>query len=169
MKKLYLAIILLLAFCVQSSAQKERKQRPHFSPQEFTQKQEAFIIREAKLSPFESANFFPLYHKLGKEKFEINRKIWHLMGRAKNTGLKEKEYAEILEAADKLQIEKAKLESSYHQKFRKVLSTEKVLRVIDADIKFDRHVLKEMTRQQPKPMNMSCDSICFPQKTESGI
>ncbi len=159
MKRIPVFIFLLLAFCLQAAAQNNKGHQPRFSPQEFTQKKEAFIIREAKLLPHEAANFFPLYHKMGKDKFEISGKIWKLMQRARTSGLKEKEYASILAEIDKLQLEKVKLENSYHQKFCKVLSTEKVLRVIAADMKFERHILKEMVHRHPKPMSMNSDSL----------
>lgn len=154
MKLLHISFALLLIFSLPARAQDDKGKPRRFSPQEFIQRQEAFIVKEVGLSTYEAANFFPLYHNMGKEKFELNRKIRIQMRKARTPGLTEKEYAGILEEMDKLQVEKVKLEADYHQKFRKVLPTDKVLRVIDADIKFDRMILKEMVRHRPNPMNM---------------
>lgn len=150
MKTLYLFLALLPAFAAQARAQRGEERPPRFSPQEFTKRQVAFIIKDAGLSPCEAACFFPLYHSMGKEKFELDRRIMKLMEQGKASGLRESRYADILAEADKLQVEKAKLEAGYHQKFRKVLPAKKVLLVIDADMKFNRQVLREMMHRRTR-------------------
>lgn len=152
MKLPHVLIIALFAFSFQAHAQDNWKRTPpRFSPQEFTQRQEAFIIKESGLSTYEAANFFPLYRSMGKDLFELNRNIRKQMKRSRTPGLTEKEYAEILDTIDRLHVKKAELTRDYHQKFRKVLPTEKVLRVINADAKFDRQMLKEMMHHRFHP------------------
>ena len=109
MKLLHISFALLLIFSLPARAQDDKGKPRRFSPQEFIQRQEAFIVKEAGLSTYEAANFFPLYHNMGKEKFELNRKIRIQMRKARTPGLTEKEYAGILEEMDKLQVEKVKL------------------------------------------------------------
>jgi len=145
MKRFRLTIlfsVLLTAVCFAD----EFQDRPRFSPQEFMQKREEFIIKKAGLSPTEAAGFFPLYRQLEKEKMKIDRKVGGLVHKSHEQGTDEKEAQEIISEIDKLQLQKVKLENSYHQKYRKVISAQKILRVFQADWLFSRHVLKQMSR-----------------------
>ena len=134
--------MLLTAVCFAD----ELQDRPRFSPQEFMQKREEFIIKKAGLSPGEAASFFPLYRQLEKEKMKIDRKIGGFIHKSREQGTDEKEAQRIISEIDKLQLQKVKLENSYHQKYRKVISAQKILRVFRADWLFSRHVLKQMSR-----------------------
>ena len=149
MKRFRLTILfsmLLTAVCFAD----EFQDRPRFSPQEFMQKREEFIIKKAGLSPAEAASFFPLYRQFEKEKMKIEKKIGGLVHKAFDSGVDEKEAQSIISEIDKLQLQKVKLENSYHQKYRKAITAQKILRVFQADWLFSRHVLKQMAKpRQP--------------------
>lgn len=153
MKRFRLTILfsmLLTAVCFAD----EFQDRPRFSPQEFMQKREEFIIKNAGLSPAEAASFFPLYRQFEKEKMKIEKKIGGLMHKAFDSGVDEKEAQSIISEIDKLQLQKVKLENSYHQKYRKAITAQKILRVFQADWLFSRHVLKQMAKprhERPRP------------------
>ena len=130
----------------------EFRDRPRFSPQEFMQKREGFIIKKAGLTPGEAARFFPLYRRLEKEKMKIDRKIGGLVHKSRGQGVDERAAQNIIREIDKLQLQKVKLENDYHQKYRKVISAQKILRVFHADWLFSRHVLRQMAhRNAPRP------------------
>lgn len=150
MKKLSIAIIIALVVPAIAFAE-EPQERRKFSPQEFVQKREEFISREAGLTAAEGSAIFPLMRKMEKERMEIDRKVGSLMHRGSQPGISEKEAQSILEQIDKLTLEKTKLENAYHQKYRKAIPAGKVLRVYQADWKFSRQVLKHMSRQRPGP------------------
>lgn len=126
-------------------ASKERKNKePHFSPKEFMKKQEAFIIKEAGLSPAEAGFLFPLFNELKQKQRETNDKIRNLSKQGRNKNLQEHQYRSILKQIDQLEQTKVNLEQTYHEKWRKQLSNKKILSVIDADHRFDRRMLKHM-------------------------
>lgn len=147
MKRISILFTLALLVVIPAMAedpQPEGQQR-RFSPQEFMKKQEGFIIREAGLSSAEAAKFFPVFHELGKKNFDIDRQIKQQARRGSDPSLSEKEAVKVLAEIDRLQLAKAKLNSTYHQKFRKILSAKKTLKVIEADAKFGRVILKQMS------------------------
>lgn len=149
MKRFRLTILfsmMLVAVCFAD----EFQDGPKFSPQEFMQKREGFIIKKVGLSPTEAAAFFPLYRQFEKEKMKIERKIGGLVHKAFDSGVDEKEAQEIISEIDKLQLQKVKLENAYHQKYRKAISAQKVLKVFQADWLFSRHVLKQMAKSRPE-------------------
>jgi hypothetical protein len=148
MKRFGLLVILFL-FIGEVSAQGPNG-KPRFSPEEFRQKQEEFIIREALLSPAEAARFFPVYHELGKKKFEIDRKIRIAVRRSFKSELSEGEAQKVLSQIDKLQVQKVRLEQTYHEKFRRMLSAQKTLRIMAADAKFDRMLLRNLAPPRNK-------------------
>lgn len=142
MKKILLVIFLLgLTDCMLAQAPEAGRK---FSPEEFRHKQEDFITKNAGLSPMEAAQFFPLFHELGMKKFKIDRKIRSCVRKAHDSSLSESEAREILTSIDKLEIEKARLTRGYHVKFAKVLSSTKLLKVIDADSRFSRMLLRKI-------------------------
>lgn len=124
-----------------------------FSPAEFIKREEAFITRHAGLTAKEAAAFFPLLHEKEAKDREIRRQMDALVKRSHNPNISESECRQILNQMATLDLQKTKLENSYHAKYRKVLSAKKTLRVIDACHRFDRAVIKHMMRpdeQRPK-------------------
>ena len=58
--------ILLMAFVVAMQTHAQDK-RPKFSPEKFKADMEQFIVKEACLTPEESAKFFPVYDEMQKK------------------------------------------------------------------------------------------------------
>lgn len=119
-----------------------------FSPAEFIKHEEAFITRNASLTPKEAAAFFPLLHEKEAKDREIRKQMDALVRRSHNPNISESECRQILNQMAALDLQKTKLENSYHTKYRKVLSAKKTLRVIDACHRFDREIIKHMMRPE---------------------
>ncbi len=141
-------IIAMLSLSVNCFAD-EQQDRRKFSPQEFVQKRNEFIANKAGLTAKEASALFPIYQDIEKRKFNYDRQIGKLMHDGQNPNISEKEAQRILAEIDKLQLEKAKLDNTFHQKGRKVVSAQKILRVMHADWEFSRHVLREMSKNKP--------------------
>ncbi|MEI3531274.1 MAG: hypothetical protein V8Q65_03180 [Bacteroidaceae bacterium] len=107
MKRFRLTILfsmLLTAVCFAD----EFQDRPRFSPQEFMQKREEFIIKKSRIVACRSCDFFPLYRQFEKEKMKIEKKIGGLMHKAFDSGVDDKEAQSIISEIDKLQLQKVK-------------------------------------------------------------
>lgn len=143
--------LLLVCFTTVQAQHHGRENQPktppqgrRFSPQEYIKKQEAFIIRETKLSPAEAANFFPLFHSMNNELRKTDRASRQLLRKARTEELIDEQYKKILDGMDQLEAEKVRITTEYHKKFLKVLDAKKVIRVIESSRHFERAMLRRM-------------------------
>ena len=128
---------LLFILCLTLSVQAQKK--PGFSKEEFRAKQEAYLTQKAELTPEEAGKFFPIYFELQDRKKAINDKAWQKARKGKSPNTTDAEYEE----SDKLDIE-------YLNRFKKILSPQKLFKLQRAEVKFHRDLLKIM-HQPNKP------------------
>lgn len=137
MKKSLLLIICLLSV-ITTFAQKQR-----FDPEKFEAELERFIVTEAGLTPVEAARFFPVYREMRQRQLAIF--------------FEDKNFAHVDETNavactrairehDDHDLQMKKLQKEYHERFLKLLSPQKVLRVIHAEDKFHRQAFRKACR-----------------------
>ncbi len=114
----------------------------HLTKDEFRAKQKNFIAEKAGLTKEEATKFFPLYFELQDKKKELNDKAWELIKKGKDEDASEEEYAEILEGVYDSRIASDRLEKSYLEKFKKILSYKKIYLVQRAEMRFHRELIK---------------------------
>lgn len=120
----------------------------HMSPEEFRAKQKAFITQKAELTKEEAAKFFPVYFELQDRKKQLNDEAWQLLRKGKDDNLTEEQYNEILEGVYDTRIASDRLDKTYYEKFKKILSCKKIYMVQRAEVRFHRELLKGMNRKQ---------------------
>lgn len=129
-------IVLLVLFCsVVVMAQEPKK----FDPVQFEADLEQFVATEARLTPTESATFFPLYREMRKKQlayFGYHRR-WHIVDESDD-----KACAEAIRRMDSNDLEIKRLQQLYHEKFLHILPASKVFRIIKAEEKFHRQQFK---------------------------
>lgn len=145
MKNFCISMLIILSASVCAFAESPSEEW-RFSPQKFMKDQEAFITRRAGLTTYEAAKFFPLFHELARKKMNIENSIKKLFWQSHNSNLSEVQAKKIMNEIDKLQLEKAKLDITYHNKYRKYLSNKKIMRVLEADGQFSHEILRKMSR-----------------------
>lgn len=114
----------------------------HLSPEEFRAKQKAYIIEKAGLTNEEAAKFFPVYFELLDRKKELNDEAWKLIRKGKEEKTTEAQYEEILEGVYDARIASDRLDKTYFEKFKKILSYKKIYLVQRAEMHFHRELLK---------------------------
>jgi hypothetical protein len=121
-------------------------------PEEFRTKQKAYLTEKAGLTEEEATHFFPLYFELQDKKKKMHDEVWSLMrkGEAKSE-ISEDEYADILNRIFELRIEGNKVEKDYLNKFRKVLSNQKLYRIQRAEMRFNREILRNIQKKGGQP------------------
>ncbi len=140
-----LIISLLLAFNVAPALQAADSTYQHrMSREEFRAKQQTYIAERAGLTKEEVAKFFPVYFELQDSKKELNDKAWSLLRKGRDPKATESQYAEILEGVYNSRIDIDKLEKNYYDKFKAILSNEKIYKVMQAEMSFHRDQLKGM-------------------------
>lgn len=116
----------------------------HLSPEQFRAKQKAFLTEKAKLTDEEAAKFFPLYFELQDRKKELNDEAWKLIRKGKDENMSEERYEEILEGVYDARIASDRLDKTYFEKFKKILSCKKIYLVQKAEMRFHRELLRGM-------------------------
>ena len=116
----------------------------HLSPEEFRAKQKAFITEKAGLTSEEAAKFFPLYFELQDRKKQLNDEAWKLLRQGKDEKTTEAQYEEIMEGVYDARIATNRLEKTYFEKFKKILSSKKIYKVMHAEMRFNRELLRGM-------------------------
>lgn len=136
-------LLFLSVICLAVSAHEQNGQgRQRMTPQDFQNKQKEFIIQHAGLTEEESEAFFPLYFELQGKKLEANRRVWKQARAEKSSERTEQECDMIIVALADVKIECATLEKEYLEKFRKILSAKKLMRVQMAEDRFQRELLR---------------------------
>ena len=142
MKKLIVLFIVMCSFIPLSWAMDGCNQ--HLSPDEFRAKQKAYITEKAGLTKEEAAKFFPVYFELQDRKKQLNDEAWNLLRKGKDEKTTEAQYNEILEGVYDARIATNRLEKTYYEKFKKILSNKKIYLVQRAEMRFNRELLKGM-------------------------
>ena len=150
MKKILFASLLLLLTAVTASAQERPMNKPHFSPEEFQAKQQAYITEMADLTDQEAEAFFPLFFELQKKKFELERTVRKGFKKERGEQMTEEECRDFVYKMADTKIEIAKLEREYTDKYLQVLPPCKLRRVQHAEGMFQRDLMKKMTEHRPQ-------------------
>ena len=145
MKKLIALVVLLCGFMPVLWAADGCDQ--HLSREDFRNKQKAFIIEQAGLTKEEAAKFFPVYFELQEKKKKLNDESWSLMRQGKDDKTTEAQYEEIVAKVCDNRIAADRLDKSYLDRFKKILSNKKIFLVQRAEMRFHREMLKGMNRK----------------------
>lgn len=144
MGKVLLSVVLLLCSSLAPLRAIDGCEQQRLSREEFREKQKAFIIEQAGLTPEEAAKFFPLYFELQDQKKKLNDESVGLMHRGRDEQTTEAQYEEIIERVCDNRIAADRLDKSYLDRFKKILSLKKIYLVQQAEMRFHREMLKGM-------------------------
>lgn len=135
-KALLLGIFLSLTMIVSA-------QNKHVNKKDFQVKLEQYLVTQAGITPKEAAKFFPVYREMKRKQrvlFEEKRRFRYI-----DTN-NNKACAAAIATMDKNDIEIKKLQEEYHEKFIKILSASKAMKVIKAESRFNRLVMSKVNR-----------------------
>lgn len=131
----------------QSCRQPKKGEKRDFD--DFKRDLQAFIIREAGLSESEARVFFPIYFEM-KEKL---RNIGHQRGRAirkaVERNMNERDCQRVFNEVIAFDKKSQRVEAQYLERLKKIVGARKLLKVVDADRRFGRKVLKKMADKKP--------------------
>ncbi len=153
MKRLLFIIICLCigttTFAQQQGNNGNQWVRP-FSPEAFNQQLDAFVQKEAELTPQECQKFFPLMHEMMNKQREIGGKIQYTIGLGFSAKT-EADYERIITWITDLEVESKKIEQTYYKKkFHTVLSWKKIHKVRTALQRFNMEALRHFSPQNNK-------------------
>lgn len=147
MKKTVIGIIaIVFAFAAPVSGQNQGGER-------IRTEKIAFFTRRLNLTSEEAERFWPVYNDFSNRRMKMNQERNALVKYA-SQNYSNLSAAELEEAGDKLiefQLNEADLAREYHEKFKKVLPPEKVIKLYAAEVQFNTFLLNQLQdrRQQP--------------------
>lgn len=137
-------ILLLLAIIVANLLPAVAQNKNKFDLQAFKERKAKFIATEANLTASEEKAFTPLMNELMDKRFELNREIRRQSRYLKNKKDKtDADYTSYIELEYKNKVKELELDKEYYDKFKKILSPEKIYKSQKAENKF----LKEVVNQ----------------------
>ena len=119
-----------------------------FNKQEFRQRMQGFITKEANLTEEEANAFFPIYGEYKDKQRQIHMSINKLKKNAPASG-DEKAYEKCLMDIARLNTEMAELDSVYYKKICKAISAEKFYKILNIEDRMHRRMLQNYNRRQP--------------------
>lgn len=149
MKNFVLTLIMILAALPVTLAAQNRG-GGRLSHDEFMARQQEYLTKEAGLTEAEAKEFFPLYFQLQEQKQSINEQAWDLFRQGEDPSISEERYTEILDGFVEYSLSADRLEKSYLTKFRNILSSKKIYKVKEAEMKFRRELVKGMRPEGPR-------------------
>ncbi len=116
------------------------------SKEEFRNRQQKYFMEKSGITEDEASKFFPLYYELQDKKAQINNKVWGNTRDIRGKNLSEQECSDMIQKVAEAKIASDKLELEYIPKFKKIISSKKLLRLQIAEMRFHRDMLKIMHR-----------------------
>lgn len=113
-----------------------------------------FITRELNLTEEEAQKFWPVYNKFDNEREAHRRKMMALRLETGSSGdvMTDKEAEAAVEQYLQLRQEEVDLEKRFYQSVKKVLPSEKVALLFQAEKRFQRELLRNLQqRREEKP------------------
>lgn len=143
-KRIFLTFVAIsVLFSSGVLAQGNKQQHRHFDKEAFQAKRNAFITAEVGLTPEEAEVFIPLCNELQKKMFDVGRECRKLTKELKHKeSLTESDYSKVNDECIGVKLKEAALEKEYYEKFKKILSPEKLYKYRRAEYKFARNFMK---------------------------
>ena len=120
-----------------------------FNKQEFRQRMQGFITKEANLTEEEAKAFFPIYNEYKDKQRQIHMSIGKLKKNATQNN-DEKAYEKCLMEMAELNAEMAGLDSIYYKKICKVISAEKFFKILNIEDRMHRKMLQNYNRHRQR-------------------
>lgn len=130
--------------------QQRTEQRKNFKPNQFVKDLEAFITQQAGLTAEEAQQFFPKYHELKKTQRQAMKQINRACKRIEHEKLSEQECKKILQDIEQQQNNYITAQTKAYKEWQKILSAEKIIKVIHADYKFGKRFFKNKSVRTQK-------------------
>ena len=147
MKKIYFFIFLSLVTLIASGQDKFQERLNNLRAQKI-----AFITQRINLTTDEAQVFWPVYNELSQKKDVLNKRRKEITYELKHNwdNYSETEKEALADEFVGLKLKDANLEIEYHERFKKILSIEKVLRLYQAEVAFKNYLLNRIRHQNAK-------------------
>ena len=133
------AMFVLMPMLAMTQPSEQSQDGPRFDPQRFEQMVEQTLTKAGELSPDEARTFFPLYKEMREKQRTMGREVHELKC---SHPADAKACSATIAKIKRLQVEMAELEQSYYKRFLRVVSPEKLFRMMKAEDDFHRRMVR---------------------------
>lgn len=127
----------------------EGKDNKHFDREVFQAKRNAYITAEVGLTPEEAAVFIPLLDEMKQKMFELGHECRKFTREVRSKRkITDEEYLKNIDECLEVKVKEALLEKEYYEKFKKILSPEKLYKYRRAEYKFAREFMKDRKEEK---------------------
>lgn len=147
MKRVTALMLLVFLFSALSAQNQDDRQRRF---EDMKTKRAAYFTERIGLTTQEAERFWPVYNSLQNEKGKLNERTRSLFQNSKvnNKGEKIFDFEKITDEMINIRVKEATLEKTYHDKFKRVLSPEKLFKYYQAERDWGGELLKLMTQRR---------------------
>lgn len=151
-----IALVFATAAAVNASGQNPPPKDGHHAAamkearEDFLANKVAFFTNALNLTPQEAQVFWPLYNEFWEKRVQARREFMRILNRVNSPELKEKEEIEKLSDQFVLCLTKeSDLMKEYYHKFKKVLPTEKAMKIFNTEEKFKKSLFNRYKKNRP--------------------
>lgn len=141
------ALLLILGLCTGLFAQNSKNKDEHAQRwEEMKAKRAAFYTERIGLTADEAQIFWPVYNELQDKKGQLHRQMSAQFRNAKKNDKGERiiDFAKATDDMMNLRVQETALEKRYHEKFKKLLSPEKLFKYYNAEHNWANMLLKDI-------------------------
>lgn len=140
-------IIFLLLITVPSLlfSQSRRGEKCDGDRQKIKSEKIAYLTDKLNLSVSEAQSFWPVYNEFSNKMddlFDEERKLKKSFRNSRNS-ISDTELSRMMDRIIEIKMERASLEKSYHEQYKKILHADKIILLYDAEFGFRRHLLQK--------------------------
>jgi hypothetical protein len=169
-KRIFISLLIGFSVIGMLSAQRQegdnRNRKESF--EQFRTKRVAYITERVNFTPEEAEVFWPLANELQEKKFELNKPLWEAKkerqenksqkvskeekkkSRLSRKALTEADYLKLIDINADIQLKEAQLNKEYLEKFKKILSAEKIFKYQKAEEEFMRQIFSPRNHKSDK-------------------
>ena len=148
-KFIFTFFVALLFNMVEVKAQGQQGNRQLFST-DFWERRNTYIKAEVGLTTDEAGKFIPLENEFKQKIFEVGRECRSVTRESQNKQkMTDAEYLQLIDCYIDTRMREAQIEKEYFEKFKKVITPEKIHKYQEADAKFSRELI--ITRRIVSP------------------
>jgi len=139
-KTIFLTFLATVLFSmVHVSVSGQTNERQTFTRENYETRRIAYITAEISLTAAEASKFFPLENEYKLKFFEIGQDCRRLIRESQNNKkMSDAEYMKLIDCNLETRLKEAQLEKEYFEKFKQILTPEKIYKYQQADIRFAR-------------------------------
>ncbi|HSH52187.1 MAG TPA: hypothetical protein VK982_10740 [Bacteroidales bacterium] len=144
--RFFTTFILILSFVISGLHSNAQESSKFSKEQQIKSQKIAFFTDKIGLTPEEAEKFWPIYNSYWERKNNIiaDRKETMTYFADKSENMSKKEMFQYADNYINYEMQLAELLNEYHEKFKKILPIQKVMKIYLADYEFKAYLLKKI-------------------------